>query len=164
MPTAMDVALSALSPEHSGVGSALLQAVRMVGGSFGAAILGSVLNAGYRGRLDLAGLPSATAGSVKESVFAGIAVAHKLGSAALLESARAAFVHGMDMMLLVSGGVAAAGVVLALAFLPRRAGAAEAAAQEREAAPAQGPAAAAAVAATLEAAATERVESDHGIA
>ncbi len=42
MPTAMDVASSALSPERSGVGSALLQAVRMVGGSFGAAILGSV--------------------------------------------------------------------------------------------------------------------------
>ena len=160
MPTAMDVALSALSPESSGVGSALLQAIRMVGGSFGAAILGSVLNGGYRGRLDLAGLPSAAASSVKESVFAGIAVAHKLGSAALLESVRAAFVHGMSMMLLVSGSVAVAGVVLALVFLPRRAGAAEAATKEREAAPAPG----AGTIATLEAVATERVESDHGIA
>ncbi len=93
-------------------------------------------------------------------MFAGVAVAHKLGSAALLESARAAFVHGMDMMLLVSGSVAVVGVVLALVFLPRRAGAAEAAAQEREVAPVGG----AGVAATLEAAATERVESDHGIA
>ena len=41
------------------------------------------------------------------------------------------------MMLLVSGGVAVVGVVLALVFLPRRAGAAEAAAQEREARRAQ---------------------------
>ena len=40
LPTAMDAALGALSPEHGGVGSGLIQALRMVGGAFGAAILG----------------------------------------------------------------------------------------------------------------------------
>jgi DHA2 family multidrug resistance protein-like MFS transporter len=120
MPASMNAALGALSAERSGVGSALLQAVRMVGGSFGAALLGSALNSGYRSHLAAPGLPAAAAPAIRDSVFAGIAVAHKLGSPALLTLVRKAFVHGMDVMLLAAGGVAIAGVALALLFLPRR--------------------------------------------
>lgn len=57
LPTSMDAALGALTAEAAGTGSAVLQALRMVGSSFGAAILGSVLNAGYRSGL-AAGDPS----------------------------------------------------------------------------------------------------------
>ena len=46
---------------------------------------------------------------------------HQLGSAALLGSARSAFVTGLDTMLWVCGGIAVASAVLALLFLPRRA-------------------------------------------
>ncbi|GAB2813105.1 DHA2 family efflux MFS transporter permease subunit [Actinocorallia aurea] len=45
LPTAMHLALSALDVDRAGAGSGLLMTVRMVGGSFGAAILGSVLAA-----------------------------------------------------------------------------------------------------------------------
>ena len=128
LPTAMNAALGALSAEHSGVGSGLITALRMVGGAFGAAILGSVLNAAYRSRLDVSALPTQVGAAVSDSVAAGVAVAHKLGSAALLSSVRTAFVHGLDVALLVCGGVAVVGVVLALAFMPRRAQAADAAA------------------------------------
>ncbi|HEX6738405.1 MAG TPA: DHA2 family efflux MFS transporter permease subunit [Vicinamibacteria bacterium] len=121
LPAAMDAALGALSAERSGVGSALIQALRMVAGTIGVALLGTVLNAGYRGRLDLAGLPAPAADAVRQSVATGVAVARQLGSAALLDAVRAAFVHGMDAMLWVSGGAAALGVVVALAFLPGRA-------------------------------------------
>ena len=54
-------------------------------------------------------------------MFSGLAVARETGSAALLDSVRSAFVHGTDAMLWVSAGVGAAGIVLALAFLPWRA-------------------------------------------
>ena len=54
-------------------------------------------------------------------MFAGLAVAHKLGSAALLHQVRSAFVHGIDAMLWVSAALAVAGVILALVFLPWRA-------------------------------------------
>ena len=47
----------------------------------------------------------------------------ELGSAPLLASARNAFVHGMDTMLWVCGGIALASAILALVFLPHRAGA-----------------------------------------
>src|SRR6266571_1855632 len=44
LPTAMDAALSALSPERSGVGSGVIQALRQVGGTIGVAVLGTVLS------------------------------------------------------------------------------------------------------------------------
>jgi len=120
LPAAMDAALGALSPERSGVGSALIMALRQVGGTFGVAILGSVLNTAYHSRLQLDGLSAAAAGAVRDGVAEGVAVAHQLGSAALLAMVRHAYVHAMDVMLVVCGLIAVAGVVLALAFLPRR--------------------------------------------
>jgi MFS transporter, DHA2 family, multidrug resistance protein len=119
--TAASSALSELSAERSGVGAAVMQALQKIGGPFGAAIIGSVLSTAYQADLNLAGVPSAVAGAVRGSVFGGLAVAHRLGSSTLLESVRTAFVHGMDVALLVSAGIAVAGGLLALAFLPWRA-------------------------------------------
>jgi EmrB/QacA subfamily drug resistance transporter len=118
LATASSAALAELTEEHSGVGSAVLQAVNKVGGPFGIAILGSVLSGGYLARLGLSGLPAPAAAAVRQSVFGGVAVAQKIGSASLLTSVRAAFVHGMDMALVMSAGFALAGVVLTLLFLP----------------------------------------------
>lgn len=120
MPPAIDAALGTLSAERSGVGSALIQAVRQVGGTFGVALLGAIINSAYRDRLNVAGLPAPAAEAVRASVAGGVAVAHQLGLPSLLASVRSAFVSGMDIMLLVCGGIAAAGIVLALIFLPRR--------------------------------------------
>ena len=129
MPQAMNAALSALSPERSGSGSALISALRQVGATIGVAVLGTVLGSVYRGHLDVTGLPAAVAAAAKSSVVAGVAVAHELGSVALLDSVRHAFVQGLDTMLWVCGGIALASAILALLFLPRRAdGAAEPAA------------------------------------
>jgi DHA2 family multidrug resistance protein-like MFS transporter len=120
MPQTMNAALSALSAERSGSGSALISAMRQVGATIGVAVLGTVLASVYRSHLVVTGLPAAAA-AAKSSVVAGVAVAHALGSAALLDSARSAFVQGMDTMLWVCGGIALASAILALLFLPRRA-------------------------------------------
>jgi EmrB/QacA subfamily drug resistance transporter len=119
MTTAMSAALVELSEEKSGVGAAVLQAVNKTGGPFGIAVLGSVLSAGYLGRLHLSGLPVAAAAAARQSVFGGVAIAQKLRSASLLRSVDAAFVHGMDMALLVSAGIAVVGAVLSVVFLPQ---------------------------------------------
>jgi EmrB/QacA subfamily drug resistance transporter len=116
--TAAAAALVELTSERSGVGAAVMQALQKVGGPLGAAVLGSVLNTAYQARLDLAGLPPAAAAPVRDSVFGGLVVARQLRSPALLEAVRSAFVHGMDVALVVSAGIAVAGVLLALAFLP----------------------------------------------
>jgi DHA2 family multidrug resistance protein-like MFS transporter len=120
LATASAAALGALSAERAGVGSAVIQAVNKTGAPIAAALLGSVLNATYRGQLDLAGIPARAAGVVRDSVFAGVAAARQLGSGSLLDSVRGAFVDGMDVMLWVCVAIAAAGVVLALVFLPGR--------------------------------------------
>ena len=121
MPQTMNAALSALSAERSGSGSALISAMRQVGATIGVAVLGTVLASVYRSHLVVTGLPAAAAAAAKSSVVAGVAVAHALGSAALLDSARYAFVQGLDAMLWVCGGIALASAILALLFLPRRA-------------------------------------------
>jgi MFS transporter, DHA2 family, multidrug resistance protein len=120
MPQTMNVALSALSAERSGSGSAVISAMRQVGATIGVAVLGTVLGSVYRAHLSMAGLPAAAAATARSSVVAGVGVAHKLGSVTLLEGVRNAFVHGMDTMLWACGGIAVASAILALIFLPRR--------------------------------------------
>ena len=118
LATVASGALSELPAERSGVGSAVMSALQKTGAPFGAAILGSVLNATYQAHLDVTGLPPVAAHAARGSVFGGLAVAHQLGSPALVTSVRAAFVAGMDGALLVSGGIAVVGILLTLAFLP----------------------------------------------
>jgi MFS transporter, DHA2 family, multidrug resistance protein len=121
MPAAMNAAISALSPERSGAGTALITAMRQVGATIGVAVLGTVISEAYRSGLHLPGLPAAAASAVRQSVGAGVQVAHVAGSAVLLGLVRSAFTHGMDIMLWVCAGIALASALLALRFLPRRA-------------------------------------------
>jgi DHA2 family multidrug resistance protein-like MFS transporter len=119
MATTMSAALVELTEEKSGVGSAVLQAVNKTGGPLGIAVLGSVLSEGYLARLHLSGLPATAAAAARASIFGGVAVAQRLHSASMLTSVRTAFVHGMDLALFVSAGIALAGAVLTVVFLPR---------------------------------------------
>jgi DHA2 family multidrug resistance protein-like MFS transporter len=119
LATSTSAALVELSPERSGVGSGVLEAIDEVGGPLGIAILGSVVGAGYVAHLSLTGLSGPAAAAVRQSIFGGVAVAQKLHSSYLLMSVRAAFVHGMHMAFLVSAGIALVGAVLALMFLPK---------------------------------------------
>jgi EmrB/QacA subfamily drug resistance transporter len=116
LPTAMNAALSALSDESSGTGSAVVQAMRMVGSSFGAAVLGSVLNASYRSHLEGSGaldrLPGAVAGAAQDSVLGAVSVADRVGLAPLLYAARSSYVSGMDLMLWVGSAFGVAGALL----------------------------------------------------
>jgi hypothetical protein len=126
LATCASGAISELSAERAGVGSAVMQALQKVGGPLGTAILGSVLSATYIASLDVTGLPPALAQVVKEGLFSGLAVAAKLGSPELLASVRSAFVDGMNAALTVGAGIAIAGLVLTLIFLPNRPKAAQA--------------------------------------
>ena len=120
MPSAMNAALGALSADRSGAGSALITMMRQVGATIGVAVLGTILSNAYQARLGPAALPAPVAAAARSSVTAGVAVAHRLGSPSLLDTVRVAFVHGMNIMLWVCGGIALASALLALAFLPRR--------------------------------------------
>jgi EmrB/QacA subfamily drug resistance transporter len=121
LPAAMTVAMSALSAEHGGVGSAVLMTIRLVGGAFGSAVLGSLLSAGYRSHVTVAGLPDPAARAVRQGLGGGITVAKRLGDPALLGSVRTAFVHGMDVVLATGAGLLLLCAVVTVALLPSRA-------------------------------------------
>ena len=134
MPAAMNAAVAPLTEERSASGGALISAVRQVGATIGVAVLGTLISNGYTSQLHLDGLPASVAAAVRSSVAGGVAVARQLGSTALLDEVRSAFIHGMDVMLWTCGGIALARALLALAFLPRHAGSARPA-REAEQAP-----------------------------
>jgi len=123
MAPATDTIMSALPNAKAGVGSAVNDATRQVGGALGVAILGSVLASAYGGRLDdlLAG--QAVPEPAREGIAGALTVAAGMpGNAgtAFAEAARAAFIHGMDRTVLVAAGFATAGALLALIWLPVR--------------------------------------------
>jgi MFS transporter, DHA2 family, multidrug resistance protein len=119
MPTMLNAALSALSAERSGSGSALLTAARQVGATIGVAVLGTVLSSVYRSHLALTGLPAAVAAATRSSVGAGVHVAISLRSAPLLATVHSSYASGVDVMLWVCAAIAAVAAVLAALFLPR---------------------------------------------
>ncbi|MBU2670996.1 DHA2 family efflux MFS transporter permease subunit [Actinoplanes bogorensis] len=114
MPPALNAAIGALTPARAGIGNALLQALRQVGGAVGVAVLGAVLNSAYRSHL------AAAPAVVREGVTPGVAFAAQTGDGALGASVRAAFAYGMDRSLLVAGALALVGAVLALFVMPAR--------------------------------------------
>jgi Na+/melibiose symporter-like transporter len=119
--TTASAALSQIPEERSGVASGVMQALQKMGGPLGTAILGSVLSSVYLSQLHLTDLPAAAASVVRQSLFGGLAVAAKLHSPSLLSMVQSAFVNGMDVSLVVGAGIAAAGMLLTLVFLPSKA-------------------------------------------
>ncbi|WLQ41017.1 MFS transporter [Streptomyces laculatispora] len=114
---AMDAALGTLPADRAGSGSGLLMTVRQTGSALGIALLGSLLAGTYSGRLDTTGVPAAAADTAGDSVVAAHAVAARLGAQRLADSADAAYVHGMSLVLLVIGATALVSALLVGAFL-----------------------------------------------
>jgi EmrB/QacA subfamily drug resistance transporter len=119
LATSTSAALVELSPNRSGVGTGVVEAIDEVGGPLGIAIVGSVVTAGYLAHLSLSGLSRPAANAVRQSIFGGVTIARQLHLPALLTSVRTAFVQGMDTALLVSAGIALASAILAALYLPR---------------------------------------------
>jgi EmrB/QacA subfamily drug resistance transporter len=109
---AMAAVLAELPPERAGSGSAVTMALRQVGGALGVALLGSLSSAVYTAHLHRdAGLPPAAAKAVHDSVAGAVAVAGKIGDAALAVDARTAFMGAMSAVLVACAAVTAAGAV-----------------------------------------------------
>ena len=128
MAPATDSIMGALPLAHAGVGSAVNDTTRQVGGALGVAVLGSLLSSAYRAAMDGAGvvraLPGPVAAAARDSVAKAGAVALQLGGQpgqAVLAAARQAFIDAMDRTVLVAAAVAVLGALVALLFLPARA-------------------------------------------
>ena len=120
--------MGAVSRRQAGVGSAVNDSTRLLGGTLGVAVIGSVFASVYGSRLTAglpAGLPRGVSAIAHQSLGAAYATAgqvtaaghHALGQA-IHTAATNAFLHGLSIGCLVAGGVAAAGAILAVWFLP----------------------------------------------
>lgn len=121
MAPASESIMTTLPPAQAGVGSAVNDTVREVGGSLGVAVLGSIVSAAYQARVAVRGLPSGLAHAVRSSVAAADRVAAGAGSsgAPLAAQAHRAFTSAMGTGFDVAAGVAIAGAVVLTIALPR---------------------------------------------
>ncbi|MEV3861245.1 DHA2 family efflux MFS transporter permease subunit [Streptomyces sp. NPDC050095] len=135
MIPAMGGALGALAKDQAGRGSGLLSTVRQTGSALGVALLGALVAGAYADRLGTDGLSGPAADAARDSVVGAHVVAGKLGDQALAASANSAYLHGMDLALVVIGIVALAAALLSVALMPGRARSAETTAAGTEVAP-----------------------------
>jgi hypothetical protein len=126
MSPATEAIMGALPPAKAGVGSAMNDVIRELGGTLGVAVLGSILSSSYGSGMDDAtvGLPHAAAEAAGDSVGAAHEVGAQLGGGAgatLVDTANNAFVNAMTTTATLAAAAAVIGALVALAFLPSRA-------------------------------------------
>jgi DHA2 family multidrug resistance protein-like MFS transporter len=106
--------VGAAPPEKAGVASALSETSSELGGALGIALLGSLATFVYRNRMAGVELPPGTDAGVRTS----LATAVDMGAAAaILETARGAFMDAFGLTALLSAAALAALAVLALRLL-----------------------------------------------
>jgi EmrB/QacA subfamily drug resistance transporter len=120
--------MGAVSARQAGIGSAVNDATRLLGGTLGVAIIGSVASSVYASRLTDSlpqGLPHQVTTTASQSVGAALEASQRLAAAghgqlaSLLQTISSdAYVHSVSVGCYVAGGVAALGALLAAAFLP----------------------------------------------
>jgi len=117
--------LNALPEAKAGVGSAVNDTTRQVGGTLGVAVVGSVFTSIYTDRLAhsrIAGhLPADAVATAQHSLGAALQVAHALPGAAgaqLAQQAQAAFLDGLTTACLIATAAVVAGAVVAARYLP----------------------------------------------
>lgn len=111
--------MQALPPARAGVGSAVNDATRELGGTLGVAVVGSLFASVYGARLadDLAGaLPPDQLDAAQESV--GVADAIGAQVPAVAAATQDAFMSGMGLACVVIGLLCLAGALLSLVALP----------------------------------------------
>lgn len=130
MGTAMspttDLLMSAVPRKQAGMGSAMNDTTRELGGSLGVAVFGSLLASRYASQLAdaVTQLPARAAEAVSGSLAGALRVgaeAPEPQGAALVEAAKAAWVDGFRFSLLIAGLVVAVAGLVAWKFLPDRA-------------------------------------------
>jgi DHA2 family multidrug resistance protein-like MFS transporter len=123
-----DLIIAATPPERAGAASAIAETSSELGGALGIALLGVIGNTIYRSQVAgtlPAGIPAPVAGDARQTLTAAVAAEGHLPRqlrAALLDSARQAFTHGLHAVAGISAAIAI-GVAVMDAILLRRIGA-----------------------------------------
>jgi Na+/melibiose symporter-like transporter len=125
MVPATESIMGSLPPGKAGVGSAMNDTTREVGGALGVAILGTVLTSHYTAAIAkaFAFLPAPMVAVAKSSVGGAIQVGQQVGGQAgeaLVAIAKSTFITGMGSSLKIAAVVALGGAVISAFWLPNR--------------------------------------------
>jgi DHA2 family multidrug resistance protein-like MFS transporter len=131
MPAMTDTVMAAVPERDAGVGSALNDVSRQLGGALGVAIIGSVVNEAYRSNLaDRAGSLDP---EVVRSAGQGIGIASRVAATLppgeanqLIRRANEAFVDAITRGFMISAAVLVAALVVAATMIPKTARATQA--------------------------------------
>jgi EmrB/QacA subfamily drug resistance transporter len=128
MPPATESIMGSLPPAKAGVGSAVNDTTREIGGALGVAVLGSVMASTYRPRVSdaIAGfpVPAEAADAITDQVGAAMRAAAEIGGEpgrALADAASSGFADGMGIAFMIGAGALALGAVIVALYLPARA-------------------------------------------
>ena len=128
MPPATESIMGSLPLAKAGVGSAVNDTTRQVGGALGVAVLGSVMSSTYGPRVTdaLSGFPvsSEQAAAIHDQIGAAIQAASEIGGEPgrmLADVASRGFADGMSTAFIIGAAALALGAVIVALFLPARA-------------------------------------------
>ena len=116
--------MSSVPLARAGVGSAMNDTTRELGGALGVAVLGSIVTSKYISGMasSIVGLPEQAADVADSGLSGALAVGQQIGGdqgAALVESARQAFVDGLGAAAIVGSIVVLCAAIAARVLLPR---------------------------------------------
>ncbi len=115
--------MGAVPAKDAGVGSAMNDVSRQVGGAFGVAIMGSIVNTVYASKMAdaVVGLPSRAAEAARDSVGAATLIANTVPGQAgetLADAAKGAFSDAFGIGVLFGTAIALIGAAAVIRFLP----------------------------------------------
>lgn len=116
--------MSALPPEKAGVGSAMNDTTREMGGALGVAVLGSVMGAAYGDHMvqATADLPGPAGDVARDGLAGALAVSEHLSAGAaaqLMDAAKVGFTAATGTASLVGALIALTGALVAWVWLPK---------------------------------------------
>ena len=127
-PSATESIMGSLPREKAGVGSAMNDTTRQMGGALGVAVMGSILASQFHSSMTDAtstrGIPPNLLAQARDSAVAAIALAERVGGPtgeALLAVVRHSWLHGKNTATVVAAVMVLAGALLAFLYLPAQA-------------------------------------------
>jgi EmrB/QacA subfamily drug resistance transporter len=126
LPALTDTVMAAVPPDEAGVGSAVNDVSRQLGGALGVAVIGSIVSSAYRSNLRSAlptGINESAARAAQQSIGVATQSARSLPrpvAGQLVHAANSAYVSAITHGFYVSAVVMVAALVVALSLLPRR--------------------------------------------
>ncbi len=123
VPPSTESIMASVPRDRAGVGSAVQNTVRQVGGSIGIAVLGSIVATVFRQQIanTAATLPAPARPTATSSISGAYGVAERLGSLGprLIKAANDAFITAMHWSAAIAAVVTVGGIAVVLAWLPR---------------------------------------------